>query len=79
MESNLNHLKEGESALIRSIGTDDALYHRLIALGFREGKAVRVVRHGRFRGPVQVRVGMTDVILRRTDAEKIRVIAMPAP
>jgi ferrous iron transport protein A len=79
MESDLNHLKEGESAIIRSIGADGALYHRLMALGFRVGKAVSVIRHSRFRGPMQVRVGTTDVILRRTDAEKIRVIATPAP
>ncbi|MDD2769541.1 MAG: FeoA family protein [Methylococcus sp.] len=81
MESslNLNHLKDGESAVIRSISADGALYHRLTGLGFRVGKAIAVVRHGRFKGPVQVRIGTTDIIMRRSDAEKIRIIATAAP
>jgi ferrous iron transport protein A len=73
--TDLSHIKEGETALILSIEADEALHHRLIALGFRVGKPVTVIRHGRFRGPLQVRVGMTDVILRRVDAAKIRMAA----
>lgn len=78
MEPNLNSLKDGESAIIRSISADGALYHRLVGLGFRVGKAVAVIRHGRFKGPLQIRIGTTDIIMRRIDAEKIRVIAEPA-
>jgi len=73
--TDLCHMKEGESAPILSIEADEALHHRLVALGFRIGKSVTVIRHGRFSGPLQVRIGMTDVILRRSDAAKIRMAA----
>ncbi|MFM2005670.1 MAG: ferrous iron transport protein [Pseudomonadota bacterium] len=73
MIPDLSLLNEGESALILSIEADEALHHRLQALGFHAGKPVSVVRLGRFQGPLQVRVGMTDVIMRRSDAAKIKI------
>lgn len=73
MSTDLSRLKDGETAQVLSIEADEALHHRLMALGFRIGKPVTVIRHGLFRGPLQVRVGMTDVILRRSDAAKIRL------
>ena len=73
MIPDLSLLNEGESALIQSIEADEALHHRLQALGFQAGKAVSVVRLGRFDGPLQVRIGMTDVIMRRSDAAKIKI------
>lgn len=73
MSTDLSRLKDGETAQVLSIEADEALHHRLMALGFRIGKPVTVIRHGRFKGPLQVRVGMTDVILRRCDAAKIRL------
>lgn len=73
MPTDLSSLKEGETALVLSIEADEALHHRLIALGFRAGKPVTVIRQGRFQGPLQVRIGLTDVILRRVDAAKIRM------
>lgn len=73
MPIDLSSLKEGETAMVLSIEADEALYHRLVALGFRVGKPVTIIRQGRFRGPLQVRVGLTDVILRRVDAAKIRM------
>ena len=78
VESDLSRLKEGESAVIQSINADEALHHRLVALGFGIGKPITVIRLGRFSGPLQVRVGTTDVILRRRDAARIRVRTMPA-
>lgn len=73
MTPDLSLLHEGDSAIIQSIEADEALHHRLQALGFQTGKSVSVVRLGRFRGPLQVRIGMTDVIIRRSDAAKIKV------
>lgn len=73
MFTDLSCLQAGETAMVQSIEADEALHHRLIALGFGIGKPVTVIRQGRFRGPLQVRVGMTDVILRRCDAAKIHL------
>ena len=70
---NLAELVSGESAVILAINTDDALRQRLMALGFRVGKHVMVVRKALFSGPLQVRIGTTDILLRRIEAAKITV------
>jgi len=69
----LSSMKPGEIATILSIHTDEALHQRLLAMGFRIGKQIEVIRKARFSGPLQVRIGTTDILLRRIEAEKIRV------
>ena len=63
----------GEIATIVSIHAEEALHLRLLALGFRSGKQVELIRKASFSGPLQVRIGTTDVMLRRTEAAKIKV------
>lgn len=63
----------GDTATILHIHAEEALHKRLIALGFRSGKKIELIRAARFSGPLQVRVGTTDVILRRSEAAKISV------
>jgi len=76
-DSKLSTLKPGESAVILGISADESLHHRLNALGFRVGKEIRLIRSGWFRGPLQVRIGTTEVIMRRIDADKIRISNQP--
>lgn len=70
---NLNSLIVGEGATIVAIHTDDALRQRLLALGFRVGKRIELIRKASFSGPLQVRIGTTDVLLRRNEASQIAV------
>ena len=70
---NLTDLASGESATILAIQTDDALRQRLMALGFRVGKRIELIRKAGFAGPLQVRIGTTDVLLRKNEAAKIVV------
>jgi Fe2+ transport system protein FeoA len=70
---NLTDLVSGESATILAIHTDDALRQRLMALGFRVGKHVELIRKASFSGPLQVRIGTTDILLRKNEASKIAV------
>jgi ferrous iron transport protein A len=70
---NLSSLTPGETALISNIDADNSLFHRLAALGFRAGKRVELVRCASFNGPLHVRIGSTDIILRRTEASRIQV------
>lgn len=72
-ESNLSALNPGTIAVIKDIAADEALHHRLCAMGFRIGREVRLIRRAWFAGPLQLRVGTTDVIMRKADAEKITV------
>jgi ferrous iron transport protein A len=69
----LTDLDAGQSAIIQAIQTDVALRQRLLALGFRVGKRIEVIRKARFSGPLQVRIGTTDILLRRNEAAKIKV------
>jgi ferrous iron transport protein A len=66
-------LHPGDTATIVSIHAEEALHLRLLALGFRNGKQVELRRKASFSGPLHVRIGTTDVMLRRAEAEKIRV------
>lgn len=69
----LSSMKPGETATIVSIHTDEALHQRLLAMGFRTGKQIEIIRKARFSGPLQVRIGTTDILLRLTEAGKIKV------
>lgn len=76
----LNSLQPGESAVIDSIEADQALYQRLIALGFRPGKQLQVIRQAAFNGPLHIRIGSTDVIIRKHDAGAIHLrTSLPHP
>jgi len=69
----LSQLPTGQSALISAIEADESLFHRLSALGFRVGKRLSIIRRANFNGPLHVRLGTTDVILRQVDADRIRI------
>ena len=73
MPNTLASLIPGQEATIVSVHADEALHHRLVAMGFRAGKTVSLIRRGAFMGPLHVRVGSTVVIIRRRDAVHIKV------
>lgn len=69
----LSQLKIGQHAIISAIEAEETLFHRLSALGFRVGKPLSLIRRANFNGPLHVRLGTTDVILRSTEAARIRI------
>ncbi len=69
----LHELRPGDVATVAAIHADAALRSRLAALGVRIGQRVRMVRKGRFAGPLHIRLGTTDLILRRRQAGQIEV------
>lgn len=64
----LDELRPGESGVIRALQGDTELIHRLTALGVRAGKGVLVLRRASFAGPLHIRVGTTDLMLRVSEA-----------
>jgi len=66
-------LHPGDTATIVSIHAEESLHLRLLALGFRTGKRIELIRKASFSGPLQVRIGTTDVMLRRVEAAKIEI------
>lgn len=71
--STLGALRPGQAATVLALDVGEELYHRLAALGVRVGKRVQVVRRARFAGPLHIRVGTTDLMLRACEAGGIRV------
>jgi ferrous iron transport protein A len=69
----LVQMHPGDTATIVAIQAEAALHHRLQALGFRNGNQIRLIRKASFFGPLQVRIGTTDILLRRNEAAKITV------
>ena len=67
-------LHPGDIATIVSIHAEEALHQRLLALGFRTDKQIELIRKAAFSGPLQVRIGTTDIVLRKSEAAKIKVL-----
>lgn len=72
----LSQLQIGQRATISAIEAEESLFHRLSALGFRVGKPLSIIRRANFNGPLQVRLGTTDVILRSAEASRIQISAL---
>jgi ferrous iron transport protein A len=72
----LANLKPGDNAIISHLKVDEALYQRLSAMGLRIGRSIRVVRRAAMSGPIQIRVGFTDLIVRVADANNICVTSV---
>lgn len=69
----LSKLKTGQTATIMAIHVDSAFRYRLNALGFKIGKPLSVLRSAPFSGPLHLRLGNTEVMLRKDDAALIEV------
>ncbi len=71
--SHLAALKPGHIAIITSLNLPSQFRQRLLALGFRQGRQVTMLRRSAFAGPIHVRIGTTEVMLRRRDAQQVNV------
>ncbi len=70
----LSALRPGDRGVISALHSEEELYYRLAALGFRVGRHIELIRSACFHGPLQVRIGSTDIILRRREAHKIDIL-----
>jgi ferrous iron transport protein A len=70
----LEQLCVGNRAQILSVDGHDSMRSRMFALGLRRGREVAMIRKATRNGPLQVRVGSTDVIIRRQEARRVRLI-----
>lgn len=73
----LDVLPAGRCGTILGIAASDDLAARMRALGLSPGRRIKVVRRSPFRGPIQLRAGQTDLIIRRADAAGIQVQPCP--
>lgn len=68
-------LPPGSTAVVASLNADSSLRRRLEAMGLRPGQPVHVLRRGWWSGPLHLRVGMTELMLRRRDASSVALAA----
>jgi ferrous iron transport protein A len=73
LTNHLASLKPGQIGTIAGLKTEAGLVQRLQALGFRTGRQVKMIRVAWFNGPIHVRVGTTEVMLRRCEAREIHI------
>ncbi|BCL77398.1 hypothetical protein JHS3_31340 [Jeongeupia sp. HS-3] len=73
MTLTLSQLLPQNPARVNVVGTTAELTHRLAALGLRPGREVEVIRRGWLGGPLQLKVGGTEFMLRRAEAALIEV------
>lgn len=69
----LNQLKPAMRGTIQAIHASKELLRRMAGLGLKPGSTVEVIRIGPLNGPMQIRVGHTDLILRRSEAANITI------
>lgn len=65
----------GAWAIVTKVRAEGALMHRLAALGLRAGNRLLVLRRAQFHGPIHVRIGTTELLLRHADACHVEVAA----
>jgi Fe2+ transport system protein FeoA len=68
----LSSLRKGECAFITGIHAADSTRNRLQAMGLRTGREAEVIRCPRV-GPMQIRVGSIQLIMRRCDAARVSI------
>ncbi len=69
----LDQLPVGMPAMVCYIEAQTEMTARLRALGIKPGNQISVVRSAPLSGPLQIRAGQTDIILRRSEAATIHV------
>lgn len=69
----LTDLQPGERATVITLRGEPRLLQRLCALGIRPGQTIRLLRQAAWGGPLHLRVGMTELMLRRQDARRILI------
>jgi len=74
----LEQLPAGQCARISQVQGDDGLRARMFALGLRVGREVAVIRRAAWGGPLHVRIGTTDLVMRRREANLIRLAIVEA-
>lgn len=69
----LSELTVGRNAIIEGFTKNTSYNDRLIALGVKKNKGVKVIRKSKFNGPIHIEIGTTQLMLRNLVAEQIKI------
>jgi Fe2+ transport system protein FeoA len=74
-DSNLALVKNGETATIRKINTNDAVVrNRLFSMGLVEGRQVSVTKRSPFGGTICIELLGSALALRLSEAEAVSIL-----
>lgn len=73
MHTPLDLLLPNQHGMIEAIDAGPDLERRMAALGLRAGRRIVVLRKAPMKGPLQIRIGHTELMIRRADAARISV------
>jgi ferrous iron transport protein A len=71
MNLTLDHLLPEHSAAITAVHATGMARERMAALGLTVGRCVTVLRRAPFGGPLHLRIGPSEMMIRRADARAI--------
>ena len=70
----LDQAEVGASVKVLALSFDEELSRRINALGIRIGATLTILRKATFNGPIHIRVGTTELMMRVTQAKLIDVV-----
>lgn len=70
----LDQAEVGASVKVLALSFDEELSRRINALGIRIGATLTILRQATFNGPIHIRVGTTELMMRVTQAKLIDVV-----
>ncbi|WED24684.1 ferrous iron transport protein A [Vibrio sp. JC009] len=73
MKMQLSELKPGDKGTILSHHAEGAVRQRLLDLGLMPEVEIELVRFAPMGDPLEIRVGLTNVVIRATEAETVIV------
>ncbi len=71
MNLTLDHLAPDHSGAITAVHASGMAAERMAALGLIPGKRVAMLRRAPFGGPLHLRIGPTELMIRRLDARAV--------
>lgn len=73
LHASLADLDAGATGVISTIGAESELRLRMHALGLLPGRSVQVIRRAPFHGPLEIRSGHTNLLIRLDEARSINL------
>lgn len=73
MKKSLTKMKPGEQSTIVNHYSQGIIRQRLLALGLLSGTKIEFVRYAPMGDPLEFRIGLTNIVLRATEAKTIIV------
>ena len=71
MNLTLDHLAPDHSGAITAVNASGMAGERMAALGLIPGRRVALLRRAPFGGPLHLRIGPTELMIRRADARAV--------